>query len=317
MNKTRFFIAAFVFLICVNVAYAGIETYSTIAANNTALFPEGMDPSDVNDGMRAVQADIRTWYESPEFRDLNDTPTFVDADTFTFASDLTATYVVDMRLKIVGTGAMGTVFGEIDASSFGGGVNTIDVTLDSGTLDSTIDTISTSITPTNTPIPLEAVDNISSLSFSSTDITGQTDADIAIADTIVYADNDDSNNLKEDNITGILELTYPVGAIYISTVATNPNTLFGFGTWTTFGAGKVLVSLDTGDTDFDVASETGGAKTHTLSTAEMPSHTHVMFGNATASGGGGGNLIRSTTVQNYRLYRRRQFQQMKPKYCQQ
>ena len=63
---------------------------------------------------------------------------------------------------------------------------------------------------------------------------------------------------------------YPVGAIYVSTVATNPNTLFGFGTWTTFGAGRVLVSLDTGDTDFDVASETGGSKTHTLTAAEIP-----------------------------------------------
>lgn len=290
MNRTQFFIALFLFLFAaVSVAYAGIETYSTTAASNTALFPEGMDPSDVNDGMRTVQADIRTWYETPQWRDLNDTPTFVDANTFTFASDLTATYVVNIRVRIVGTGAMGTVYGEIDASSFGGGVNTIDVTLDSGTLDATISTISISVTPTNAPIPLEAVDNITSVSFSATTITGQTSADIAIGDLIVYSDTDDSAALKKDDITGILELVYPIGAIYISTVATNPNTLFGFGTWATFGAGKALVSLDSGDSDFDVSEETGGAKTHTLTSSEMPSHTHsvTIFSQAGTQAAGG------------------------------
>lgn len=68
---------------------------------------------------------------------------------------------------------------------------------------------------------------------------------------------------------------WPVGSIYISTTATNPNTLLGFGTWSAFGAGRVLVSQDTGQAEFDTLGETGGAKTHTLSTAEMPAHTHT------------------------------------------
>ncbi len=38
--------------------------------------------------------------------------------------------------------------------------------------------------------------------------------------------------------------------------------------------GKVVVGLDSGDTSFDALGETGGAKTHTLSTAEMPTHNH-------------------------------------------
>ena len=58
---------------------------------------------------------------------------------------------------------------------------------------------------------------------------------------------------------------YPVGSIYMNaTVATNPATLLGFGTWTAFGAGKVPVGIDTGDTDFDTIGETGGTKDASL-----------------------------------------------------
>ena len=68
---------------------------------------------------------------------------------------------------------------------------------------------------------------------------------------------------------------FPVGSVFISVVSTNPATLLGYGTWSAFGAGRVLVGLDSLDTDFDVAEEIGGAKTHTLSVAEIPAHTHV------------------------------------------
>jgi len=72
--------------------------------------------------------------------------------------------------------------------------------------------------------------------------------------------------------------TYPVGSIYTSVVATNPATLLGVGTWAAFGAGKVMIGIDSGDTDFDTVEETGGAKTdsHTLTTSEIPSHTHTI-----------------------------------------
>lgn len=54
---------------------------------------------------------------------------------------------------------------------------------------------------------------------------------------------------------------WPVGAVFIAVVSTNPATLLGFGTWSAFGAGRVLVGRDSGDADFDTAEETGGAKT--------------------------------------------------------
>lgn len=68
---------------------------------------------------------------------------------------------------------------------------------------------------------------------------------------------------------------YPVGSIYISVVSTNPATLLGVGTWTAFATGRTLVGIDAGQTEFDTVEETGGAKTHTLTESEMPSHTHI------------------------------------------
>lgn len=68
-------------------------------------------------------------------------------------------------------------------------------------------------------------------------------------------------------------LAYPVGAIYMSMVSTSPATLFG-GTWSAFAPGKVLVGRDASDSDFNLAGETGGTKTHTLTVDEMPAHTH-------------------------------------------
>jgi hypothetical protein len=82
-------------------------------------------------------------------------------------------------------------------------------------------------------------------------------------------------NMSAGTLEAIIGTIYPVGAIYVSTISTNPATLFGFGTWEAFGAGKTLVGLDGTDTDFDTAEETGGEKTHTLITDEIPAHNHA------------------------------------------
>ncbi len=76
---------------------------------------------------------------------------------------------------------------------------------------------------------------------------------------------------------------FPTGSVFLAVVSTNPNTLLGYGTWSAFGAGKLLVGLDSGDVDFDVVEETGGAKTKTIAQANLPnistnvgtSHNHT------------------------------------------
>ena len=86
-------------------------------------------------------------------------------------------------------------------------------------------------------------------------------------------------------VQSVLQVLYPVGSVYSNaTSSTNPATLIGFGTWTAFGAGKVIVGLDSGDATFSTVGNTGGSKdaitvshTHTITD---PTHTHAQGGTA-------------------------------------
>lgn len=83
----------------------------------------------------------------------------------------------------------------------------------------------------------------------------------------------------------LLSLVYPVGSIYTSVNNTNPGSFLG-GTWVSFGAGRTLIGVSSSDDDFSAAQKTGGAKQVTLSTDQMPSHTHS---GSTDSGDGNHN----------------------------
>lgn len=72
----------------------------------------------------------------------------------------------------------------------------------------------------------------------------------------------------------LVNVIYPVGAIYISVSSTNPSTFLG-GTWERFARGQTLIGVDASDTDFNAAGKTGGSKTHTLTIDEMPKHSHT------------------------------------------
>lgn len=71
------------------------------------------------------------------------------------------------------------------------------------------------------------------------------------------------------SITQLLLMAHPIGSIYSSTATTSPADLFG-GTWERI-KGRFIYSIDDGET----AGVTGGEKTHTLTTDEMPSHAHA------------------------------------------
>lgn len=77
--------------------------------------------------------------------------------------------------------------------------------------------------------------------------------------------------------TAILEskkASLPVGTIWMSTSSANPATYMGFGTWATWGAGRVPVGVGSnGTTNYTGADATGGGETHGHSIA---SHSHTM-----------------------------------------
>ena len=70
----------------------------------------------------------------------------------------------------------------------------------------------------------------------------------------------------------ILEVAYPVGAIYLSVNNTNPSSLFGFGTWERIEDRFLLGASST-----YVAGTTGGETSHILTVDEMPSHSHTFL----------------------------------------
>jgi hypothetical protein len=70
--------------------------------------------------------------------------------------------------------------------------------------------------------------------------------------------------------TAAAQALYPVGSVYINaSVATNPNTLLGFGTWVEIGAGRVLIGQDASNLAFDTLGETGGSSTSSSTSPSM------------------------------------------------
>ena len=150
------------------------------------------------------------------------------------------------------------------------------------TVKATFPNLSNAVTSTHTELNLldGVTANTTELNYVDVATLGTAEASKAVT-----ADaNKDITGIRNLTITGALSAgsglvtmsdIYPVGSIYINAaVTTNPATLLGFGTWVAFGTGRMMVGYDASDTDFDALQETGGAKTHTLTTSELPSHTH-------------------------------------------
>ena len=117
-------------------------------------------------------------------------------------------------------------------------------------------------------------------------ITAQQASDIAALSTFIGTLLSAADAAATRTLIGVSEVTalssWPVGSVYTSFDSTSPATLFG-GTWEAI-AGRVIVGFDAAQAEFDTVGETGGAKTHTLSTAELPAHTHSL---TTLTSGGG------------------------------
>lgn len=101
----------------------------------------------------------------------------------------------------------------------------------------------------------------------------------------------------------VIDMVYPIGSVYMSVGNTNPEVLFG-GTWEQI---EDTFLLSAGSTY--TAGDTGGEATHTLSTGEMPAHTHgskSLSGTLSAytwsTGSSSGIVTKETPYQNMDMY---------------
>ena len=145
---------------------------------------------------------------------------------------------------------------------------------------------------TSTAAELNILDGVTSTATELNILDGVT----ATTTEINYLSGVTSNIQDQFDALSLVEDAYPVGSVYINASnSTNPATLLGFGTWTAFGAGRVLVGIDSTDTDFDTAEETGGEKEVTLTVDQLPAHTHDVTANWTDVNGT--TVIRAATAQ--------------------
>lgn len=139
--------------------------------------------------------------------------------------------------------------------------------------------------------------------------SGQLDATDGLVNAVPVANGGTGASSVAAAVANLSASIYPVGSIYINAaVSTNPATLLGFGTWVSFGSGRVLVGVDSSDSAFDTLGETGGSKnatlvshSHTNTVSTDGSHQHLTVWNG---GGPGGSqytptVYASKTIQAY------------------
>ena len=190
---------------------SGIKDYSTTQANNTSLnginTAEGMLPSDLNNSIRALMKNTREWYNDAQWVIFGDgdgafTSAYASASSFTINGvDVTSFYHVGRRVKITGS-STGVVYGTISSSSFSSNT-TINVTLDSGTLQNEALTIYLAIlTKTNNSIPTDVISasNINNNSITTSKILDDAITNSKIADNAVQASQINANAVTEAKI---------------------------------------------------------------------------------------------------------------------
>lgn len=114
-----------------------------------------------------------------------------------------------------------------------------------------------------------------------------------IAKTVVETYTGTSLLGQAQSIEDAFSAIYPVGSVYMSTVSTNPETLFG-GTWVQI-QGRFLLAAGTSESTIYSAGDTGGTKnvsliehSHAMGTISVASsdisHTHAIGGASGATG---------------------------------
>lgn len=256
-----------------------IKDYSTTAANNTLTppngAPEGMAAGLVNNTIRQIMADTRSFYESGGWCDLGHVPTFVSATSFTIPTDVTAFYGVGRRIRMYGA-IMGTLFGYITASTYSAPNTTVTVTLDSGSLTS----------------------NLSNVLLAFTDFQAQAIADFGITSNKLATNSVTTAKLADGSVTSA-KLSFPIDYLRLS----NIQVFTSSGTYTPTGNMRVCIveAVGGGGGGGGVSSSSstagrgggggggGGYFKRILTAADIGASKSVTIGAGGSGGGMGGN----------------------------
>lgn len=105
-----------------------------------------------------------------------------------------------------------------------------------------------------------------------------------VVQNIEYGENSSINNIqnqlkelqeKYDKLADSqIDKIYPVGSIYITTSGISPDKLFPGTEWNEYSQGRVLVGYNGGSVAYNTIGKTGGSATATLTTDNLPSHSH-------------------------------------------
>ncbi len=102
------------------------------------------------------------------------------------------------------------------------------------------------------------------------------------ADHVVMSDGTTLQTKMDSLNSALLDKTYPINSIYMSTSNTNPKDLFG-GTWVAWGTGRVPIGVNTSDGNFNAVEKTGGSKTVNSSHVHGLSNARAGVGRSSAA----------------------------------
>jgi hypothetical protein len=116
-------------------------------------------------------------------------------------------------------------------------------------------------------------DEINYLSGVTSGVQAQLDAQAGI-------DTDHENRITALEASNPADAAWPIGSVFFSASAANPNGQLGVGVWTRISEGRFIVGQGTGTDansatrNYPAGNDVVGEYQHTLTESEMPGHSH-------------------------------------------